>query len=74
MLGIPMPDELTLRDRLKQAIENSRAKKYHGNEDGFNEVPTLASQAAQLLDENVKPFEFYDEAQNTFVEAANAKW
>ena len=43
MLGIPMPDELTLRDRLKQAIENSRAKKYHGNEDGFNEVPTLAS-------------------------------
>jgi hypothetical protein len=41
MLGIPMPDEETLRDRLKKSIENSRAKKYHGNEEGFSEIPKI---------------------------------
>eukprot|EP00347_Sterkiella_histriomuscorum_P023864 403333121 len=74
MLGIPMPDEHTLRERLKQSIENSRAKKYHGNEDGFNEVPPIITQALQLLEENVKPFEFYDEAKKEFLDAANPKW
>jgi hypothetical protein len=42
MLGVPIPDEATLRDRLKLAIENSRKKKYHGNDDNFNEVPPIA--------------------------------
>lgn len=41
MLGIPIPDEHTLRDRLKQAVENSRKKKYHGNDDNINEIPKL---------------------------------
>jgi hypothetical protein len=39
MLGVPMPDEHTLRERLKQAISNSRAKKYHGDEKKQNEIP-----------------------------------
>jgi len=28
----------------------------------------------QLLEENVKPFEFYDEAKKQFLEAKNPKW
>lgn len=74
MLGIAMPDEQTLRDRLKQAIDNSRAKKYHGNEEGFNEVPKIAEQALELLEDNVKPFEYYDEATKTFLDAQDPKW
>lgn len=69
MLGIAMPDEQTLRDRLNQAIENSRAKKYHGNEEGFNEVPKIAEQALEFLNENVKPFEFYNEEKKEFLDA-----
>jgi hypothetical protein len=43
MLGIPMPDEATLRERLKTAIENSRKSKYHGKEEHMNELPSLAN-------------------------------
>lgn len=62
MLGVPIPDEQTLRDKLKQAVENSRKKKYHGDHDSINEVPKIAQQAITLLEDHVKPFEFYDEA------------
>jgi len=56
MLGVPMPDEHTLRDRLKLAIENSRKKKYHGNDSNMNELPKIEEQAKELLEEHVKPF------------------
>lgn len=36
MLGVPLPDEHTLRERLKQAIDNSRKKKYHGSDEHMN--------------------------------------
>jgi hypothetical protein len=42
MLGVPIPDQQTLRDRLKLAIENSRRKKYHGNDDQINELPKIS--------------------------------
>jgi len=45
MLGIPMPDEQTLRDRLKQAIDNSKKKRYHGNDETINELPKIEEQA-----------------------------
>lgn len=41
MLGVPMPDQDSLRERLKEAIENSRKKKYHGNDENMNELPNL---------------------------------
>jgi len=37
-----MPDEDTLRDRLKQSISNSRIKKYHGDEGFVNAVPNIS--------------------------------
>ena len=42
MMGIPMPDEKALGERLKQAISNSRKKKYHGNEGELNTLPKIA--------------------------------
>ena len=36
MLGIAMPNEHALRDRLRQAIENSKKKRYHGNDEHMN--------------------------------------
>jgi hypothetical protein len=33
MLGIALPNDDALQARLKQAIENSRKKGYHGNDD-----------------------------------------
>ena len=56
MLGIPMPDEHTLRERLKGSIENSRAKKYHGNDDNINTLPSLTEQALEFLKEGGDPF------------------
>ena len=70
-MGIPMPDEHTLRDRLKQAIENSRAKKYHGNDGAMNELPKIEEQALELLEEDVKPFEFYNEESKTWLDASD---
>lgn len=74
MLGIPMPDEKTLRERLKQAIDNSKQKRYHGNEEHMNELPSLEQQAKTLLEEKVKPFEFYDEVKKEFLTAEDPKW
>jgi hypothetical protein len=41
MLGVSMPDKYALRERLKQAIENSRKKGYHGHGGGMNEIPKI---------------------------------
>lgn len=56
-----MPDESTLRERLKGSIENSRAKKYHGNDENINTLPKLTEQAIEFLKEGGDPFQFYDE-------------
>ena len=36
-----MPDENSLKERLKLAISNSRKKCYHGNDKDLNKVPEL---------------------------------
>lgn len=69
-----MPDENALRDRLKEAISNSRKKKYHGNADNMNELPKLADQAKILLEENGTPFNLYDEQAKQFLPADDKKW
>ena len=74
MLGIPMPDEETLRERLKQAISNSRKKKYHGDCSETNAIPKKEEQSLQYLKGKVDPFEFYDEKTKKFIDANNPKW
>jgi hypothetical protein len=49
MLGIAMPDENALRERLKVSIENSRRKKYHGNDGGVNEIPVIKEQGSTFI-------------------------
>jgi hypothetical protein len=74
MVGIPIPDEEALRLRLVQAIENSRRKKYHGNDDNMNKIPKLEEQAKEYLEEKVKPFEFWNEASKEWLPAESDKW
>ena len=49
MLGIKMPDENALRDRLKLSISNSKKKGYHGNEGQLNELPKISDQALAYI-------------------------
>jgi hypothetical protein len=69
-----MPDESTLRERLKQSIEKSRAKKYHGNEENINTLPTLNEQALEYLKEGGDPFQFYDAEKKEFLDENDPKW
>lgn len=74
MLGIPIPNDEALSQRLRTAIENSRKKKYHGNDDNMNQLPTIEEQAKTFLEEKVKPFEFFDETRKEWLPEESAKW
>ena len=69
-----MPNDEALHARLKQAIENSRKKGYHGNDDNMNKIPTLEEQSKEILDEKVKVFEFYLEEKKEWIAAESPKW
>ena len=69
-----MPDENTLRERLKQSISNSRKKKYHGNEGDINVIPKIDEQAKALLEEGPSPFINYDKEKKQFVDAKDPSW
>jgi len=49
MMGIPLPDEEALKEKIKQSISNSRKKNYHGGEESCNALPTPEEQAITLL-------------------------
>lgn len=74
MLGVPLPDEESLRERLKQSISNSRKKKYHGNAEDCNVIPSNDVLALSLLNENGDPFANYDEKTEEFLEEKDPKW
>jgi len=74
LLGVPIPNEEALQQRLRQAIENSRKKKYHGNEKDINELPSLEEQAKEFLELKVKPLEFFNSETNEFLPADSPKW
>ena len=74
MLGITVPDDAALRDRLQQAISNSRKKGYHGSDVGINELPTLAEQASQLLRDGTTPFTLWNEEKKEFAPKDDPKW
>jgi hypothetical protein len=73
-LGIPIPNDEALNARLKTAIENSRKKGYHGNDDNMNKLPTLEEQSKAFLVEKVDPFEFYSEEKKEWLPAESNKW
>lgn len=73
-LGVPIPDNEALHGRLKTAIENSRKKGYHGNDDNISKLPTMEEQAKDFLLDKVNPFEFYDEATKQWLSAESPKW
>jgi len=73
-LGIPIPNDEALNARLKTAIENSRKKGYHGNDDNMNKLPTLEEQSKVFLVEKVDPFEFYSEEKKEWLPAESNKW
>jgi hypothetical protein len=73
-LGVPIPNDEALHARLKTAIENSRKKGYHGNDDNVNKLPTIEEQAKNFLDDKVNPFEFYEEEKKEWLPAESKKW
>jgi hypothetical protein len=40
-VGVPCPDAQALQLRLRQAIDNSKEKKYHGSSEHMNYLPPL---------------------------------
>ena len=44
-IGVDCPDDEALAARLKQAIQNSKDKKYHGSSEHMNELPEMHEQA-----------------------------
>jgi hypothetical protein len=74
-LGRPAMDEQALSLRLRQAIDNSKTKKYHGSSEHMNELPTMPEQTAEMLEAHPSPFDGYDEASKSFkVAAGDARW
>ena len=73
-MGVPIPNDEALHARLKTAIENSRKKGYHGNDDNVNKLPTIEEQAKNFLEDKVNPFEFYEEEKKEWLPAESKKW
>ena len=71
---MPIPNDEALNARLKTAIENSRKKGYHGNDDNMNKLPDIDEQAKAFLVEKVDPFEFYSEEKKEWLPAESNKW
>ena len=71
---MPIPDNDALHARLRTAIENSRKKGYHGNDDNMNKLPTLEEQAKDFLLEKGDPFDFYSEETKEWLPADSPKW
>jgi DNA gyrase/topoisomerase IV subunit A len=74
LLGIPIPNDEALRLRLRQAIKNSRDKRYHGNDENMNQIPKLEEQAKTYLEEKVKPFEHFEEEKKVWLSAEDPLW
>lgn len=73
-LGQKCLDDEALATRLRKAIDNSKAKKYHGSSEHMNELPTRSNQAKEVLEQEPKPFRQYDEAKKTFAVGTNEEW
>ena len=68
-IGVACPDDEALATRLRRAITNSKAKKYHGSSEHMNELPKLDEQAVTHLMADPSPFAKYNDADKTFTAA-----
>lgn len=69
------PDGNALALRLRQAVTNSKAKKYHGSSEHMNELPKMEEQATNFLMQEPSPFSFCtNEAKNEFLDENDPKW
>ena len=74
-LGRPVIDKKALSLKLRQAIDNSKTKKYHGSSEHMNELPTLPEHTEEMLKALPSPFDGYDEASKSFkVAAGDDRW
>jgi len=73
-IGIDCPDNDALTLRLRQAITNSKEKRYHGSSEHMNVLPTMAEQANELLMKEPNAFATFDEATKKFKDAADPFW
>ena len=72
-LGVKIPDENSLREKLKQSISNSRRRKYHGDCDNVNQLPELKEQSLEVINESFTPWSFVNE-DGSFYDASNPCW
>ena len=68
------PDAQALALRLRQAITNSKAKRYHGDSAHMNELPTLKEQAKNYLMSEPSPFSHYNEETKEFLNDNDPFW
>jgi len=73
-IGIECPDNDSLTLRLRQAITNSKEKRYHGNSEHMNVLPTMQEQANDMLMKEPHALTSYDEESKQFKDAAHGDW
>jgi len=69
LLGLPGKDDQELATRLRKAIDNSKAKRYHGSSDHMNELPALTEQARDYILKEPSPFSHYNAEKKEFLDA-----
>jgi len=74
MIGINCPDAQALALRLRQAIQNSKDKKYHGSSEHMNELPEMKVQAKDYLMKEPSPFATYNESTKSFNDKNDPFW
>ncbi len=60
--------------RLRQAITNSKEKKYHGSSEHMNELPKMEEQATTHLLADPSPFVNFDEETKQFLNEDDPSW
>lgn len=64
------PDAQALSLRLRQAITNSKDKRYHGSSEHMNILPAIEVQATTHILAEPSPFSHFNEASNKFIKDA----
>lgn len=73
-IGVDCPDNDALTLRLRQAITNSKDKRYHGSSEHMNVLPTMAEQANEMLMKEPNAFSGFDETTKKFKEVSDPIW
>ena len=71
IVGHDIPDKKTLEENLKQAVKNSAAKKYHGDEKDLNVIPKMPDQTKDLIHSKPTLLKYWDEKKQKLDKADN---